>query len=206
VPGWRHARAARWAGGEGQRSHQISGHKTKPKIEIEIGEITTTPKPADGLEVWTALPKGDRLESMIDSLSQLGVNRWRAVLCDRSERKWSSVKPEKLERTTHESAKQCGRAWFMEIGEPIKLSEAIDAQGVIVADAGGGCATSFVSAGTNPIVLIGPEGGWSDAEREHSARAGVPTVRLGSNVLRLETAAVAAASMFVNLNPTGTES
>jgi 16S rRNA (uracil1498-N3)-methyltransferase len=44
----------------------------------------------------------------------------------------------------------------------------------------------------HPVVLIGPEGGWSDTERE----IGLPRVRLGPQVLRAETAAIAAATLL----------
>ena len=50
------------------------------------------------------------------------------------------------------------------------------------------------------VVLIGPEGGWSDAERA----AGVPAIGLGPTVLRAETAAVAAAVLLTALRPGGT--
>ena len=46
-----------------------------------------------------------------------------------------------------------------------------------------------------PVVLVGPEGGWSDDE----LAAGLPTVGLGPNVLRTETAAVAAGTLLVAL-------
>ncbi len=174
----------------------ITGHKTKPIVEIRLDGIQTVPKAERVVEIWTALPKGDRLEAMVDQLSQLGVARWRAVECDRSERKWASVKCDKLVRTTHESAKQCGRAWFLEIGEPISFAEAIAQPGVVVADGSGAGITSDTHTSTSVVLLIGPEGGWSDDERQMMAEASVPMVRFGVHVLRLETAACAAAALM----------
>lgn len=184
--------------GEGRLS-SISGHKTRPTIEIEIGEIESVPRSASEVEVWTALPKGDRLETMIDQLSQIGVSRWRPLICDRSERKWEAVKREKIERVVQESAKQCDRAWFLGIGEPIAFEDAIGSCGVVVADGIGERATTLRADGTTRVVLIGPEGGWSEPERARIAEQSVTMVRVGGHVLRLETAAIAAGTVFVNL-------
>ena len=50
------------------------------------------------------------------------------------------------------------------------------------------------STSTHPVLLIGPEGGWSDTERD----LGLATVRLGPQVLRAETAAIAAATLLAS--------
>ena len=186
--------------GDGHRGigtiQSIEGHKSSPTVGVLLEGVEHQSR-AQSLEVWTALPKGDRLETMLDQLSQLGVSRWRALECERSERKWASVKPDKLARVLVESAKQCDRAWFMEIGEPITLADALAAPGVVVADAVGVDAASLAVGGT-PVVLIGPEGGWSEGERAVMNDRAVPVVRLGGHVLRLETAACAAAAILTN--------
>ena len=161
-------------------------------------------------------PKADNLRSVIDALRakmtpeqiealenasrDIDVDAVRtayAIECERSERKWSSVKPEKLSRVVVESAKQCDRAWFMEIGEPISFVSAIAEPGAVIADGSGDDAALLTLAGT-PVVLIGPEGGWSDGERAMMGAHSVSTLRLGGNVLRLETAACAAAAVMSN--------
>ena len=187
-------------GGDGHRAvgmiESIEGHRSSPTVGVAL-ETVKHEERTGVLEVWTALPKGDRLEAMLDQLSQLGVTRWRAIECERSERKWSSVKPEKLSRVVVESAKQCDRAWFMEIGEPISFVSAIAEPGAVIADGSGDDAALLTLAGT-PVVLIGPEGGWSDGERAMMGAHSVSTLRLGGNVLRLETAACAAAAVMSN--------
>lgn len=183
------------------RIESIDGHKSSPVVSVTLGDVTSERR-SSSVEIWSALPKGDRLESMLDQLSQLGVARWRALLCDRSERKWSSIKPTKLERVLIESAKQCDRAWVMEIAEPISFVDAIDAPGASAADADGAAAAELTLTST-PIVLIGPEGGWSDAERERMEERSLPIVRLGAHVLRLETAACCAAAVVGNLDTGG---
>lgn len=179
------------------RIESIEGHKSSPVLGVTLDDVIAEER-AKSIEIWSALPKGDRLESMLDQLSQLGVSRWRALHCDRSERKWSSIKTAKLERAAIESAKQCDRAWFMEIAAPIAFDEAIDAPGVCVADADGR-AVSDLAFDATPIVLVGPEGGWSAAERGKMKERSLSIVRLGGYVLRLETAACSAAAILSNL-------
>jgi 16S rRNA (uracil1498-N3)-methyltransferase len=55
----------------------------------------------------------------------------------------------------------------------------------------------FASDAPHVILLIGPEGGWTDEERDWAQRYGVESVSLGSRVLRTETAALVAASVLI---------
>lgn len=193
--------------GQGHRAlgtiESIEGHKSSPTVGVLLSAVNRVECP-QAVEVWTALPKGDRLETMLDQLSQLGVACWRSLECERSERKWGSVKTDKLARVVVESAKQCDRAWFMEIGEPISFEDAIGGPGVVVADETGDGAAVLGPAG-RPVVLIGPEGGWADGERRLMGERAVRLVRLGGHVLRLETAACAAAAV-INSIPLGENS
>ncbi|MGI8794957.1 MAG: RsmE family RNA methyltransferase, partial [Acidimicrobiales bacterium] len=85
-------------------------------------------------------------------------------------------------RVAREAAMQSRRVWLPEIDGPLGLDDFSAIPGVTQADQGG----APVSAAT-ATVLIGPEGGWSDAERGR-----FPAVTLAEPMLRTETAAVAA--------------
>lgn len=105
----------------------------------------------------------------------------------------------RLERVARSAVMQSRQVWLPEIAGVVTPVSALvaasslgagagaDAAGVAVADMGGGPLPPGVHT-----VLVGPEGGWSDAEREMFARARTPVVALGPGVLRAETAAVAA--------------
>lgn len=155
-------------------------------------------------------PKGPRAEMMIDQLSQAGVSRLAPLITERSVveprgsriDKWRTI-------TAVESARQCGRAWLMEIDEPAPLADCLEAHRtlrIFVADARGttpGDAMTPFDAGRTVLLLVGPEGGFSDAEREIIDAAGAERMTLGPHILRLETAAVIGAGLILNAKPIG---
>ena len=180
---------------------EIVGSKSRPAITIELETIVYHSKPSPAVEIWSALPKGDRLDRMIDQISQIGISTYRPLLCDRSQRKPETIRLEKLQRIAQEASKQCQRPWTLEFGEPIPFAQALDHPGVILADASGGAFHDHQDARTTTdptIILIGPEGGWSDAERSRFGATSVPVCRFGSYILRIEAAACSAGSIVLN--------
>lgn len=164
----------------------------RPLLELALGELTTEPPTSPRVEIWCPPPKGDRLEGLIDQLSQLGVAAWRPLRTIRAER--DTFRQEKLERVAIESAKQCARAWAIEIGESLTLAEALADPRAAVADASG---ESVPAATTDTALLLGPEGGFTPEEMEQAHAAGRSVWRLGVHVMRIETAAVAGAARLL---------
>ncbi len=168
-------------------------------IEIEPAGPAARVEPVrPRLEVCSAAPKGDRLGAMIDQLSQLGAASWRPLNSARSVVDPREAKLDRLRRVAIESAKQCGRAWVLEIGDAVSLEQALDAPGstrVLVCDAGG------AGAPTDPPeavrLIVGPEGGLSDEELELAGQRGATAVRLGPHTMRIEAAAAAAAAILM---------
>lgn len=178
----------------------ISGPKSKPKISIEISEVRLFDPVSPRIEILSALPKGDRLDRMIDQLSQLGVSAFRPLVCDRSQRKPDTLRREKLERIAAEASKQCRRPWTLEINDPIAFSDAIKDGDTVIADASGDAMDPVDdrSPDARSVVLIGPEGGWSPSENEQIIATGLPVVRFGQFVLRIEAAACAASAIVLS--------
>ncbi|MAY74059.1 MAG: hypothetical protein CMJ31_04905 [Phycisphaerae bacterium] len=175
----------------------IDRHKRGDHITLRINAVSTEPPMNPSIEVWSASPKGDRLAHMIEELSQVGVALWQPILTERSVVEPRDNKIDRLRRIARESIKQCGRAWAMEIAEPLPfdaaLTPATDAR-TLIADPTGQPLTSMV--GSNRVrILIGPEGGWSDDERARARSAAVEPVRVGRHIMRIETAAVVAAGL-----------
>lgn len=175
---------------------QIAGSKSKPTLTIAIDRIDSYPPISPRVEVFAALPKGDHLDRMIDQLSQLGVALVRPLLCDRSQRKPDTLKPDKLDRIANESAKQCHRPWVMQIQEPIKFQDAILDPDALICDIS---AQSALAPSKNQriVILVGPEGGWSQQERDSIVTSNVQTARFAPFVLRIESAAAAAAAIVL---------
>lgn len=172
----------------------VGGSRANPVVEIEAtGGVEVVAPVSPRVEVWCPTPKGDRLERMLDQLSQIGAGAWRQLACARGEDHMPR-RTDRLERVVIESAKQCGRAHLLEIGDAVAFEDALGHPGVVIADASAG---GQPGPGESACVLIGPEGGWTPGELDRARAGGVPMLPLGPHVLRLETAAVVAAAFLL---------
>jgi 16S rRNA (uracil1498-N3)-methyltransferase len=123
-------------------THICEVRKAREGWEVELapskGPPRRAPRPSPSLHVLTAPPKGDRLEGMIDALTQLGCARWSPLITTRTVVDPREGKLARLERTCIEALKQSGRAWLMEIGPRTTWAEALSASTpLILADASG---------------------------------------------------------------------
>ncbi len=167
-------------------------------IEARVDSMTERPPPSPAVHVLAACPKGDRLAEMVEGLSQAGAASFTPLIAERSVVDPGGAKLERLRRIAVESLKQCRRDWVMDIHDPLSLDAALarcEAAGwrVVVADGTGGRAEP---CSRDTALLVGPEGGWSDAERSLFAARALSLVRLGPHVMRIETAAVVGAAMI----------
>jgi 16S rRNA (uracil1498-N3)-methyltransferase len=158
------------------------------------GEVEHRPAPAPPITVAFALTKGEKPEVAVQKLTELGVDRIMPFAAARSVARWEGERAAKhvarLRKVAREAAMQCRRAWLPQVDEVVPFSVAAALPGACLADAGGAPPSL-----DRPVVLVGPEGGWSDDERA----AGLPAVSLGTHVLRAETAAIAAATVLGGL-------
>ncbi len=167
-------------------------------LEVRIGAVRREPPPSPALEVWASAPKGERLELMLDGLSQVGASTWRPLLSERTVVEPRAGKLDRLRRVAVESMKQCGRAWALSIGEPAGLARAAEAGAwIVVAHAD---APSLSPPTHRPIaarLIIGPEGGLSPCELDVLRRCGATPANFGPHVMRIETAAVVGAAATI---------
>ncbi len=199
--------------GEGDTVELLDGHGSvatalivgisKPRgewrLELDITEVHTEPPLAPRVEVYAPAPKGPRLADMVDALSQVGAAAWFPLETARTIAEPRAGRLGRLDRTALEAAKQCGRAWLLEVGAATPLERAlVGAPGaaVVVADASGG-AYRATGAGTVRL-LVGPEGGWTPAELDLARAAGALVHRFGPHILRIETAAPTAAAIVLD--------
>ncbi|MEZ6241969.1 MAG: RsmE family RNA methyltransferase [Phycisphaerales bacterium] len=167
-------------------------------LDLELtGPVERRGAPTPWVELVCPAPKGDRLATMIDQLSQLGVASWRPLTTRRSVVEPRDAKLERLTRVALEAAKQCGRAWVMRLAEITTLDEVMDADDglvTLVGDAGGEAPPGALE---RVRVILGPEGGLTGEELALvTARGAIPT-RLGPHTMRIETAAVAAGAILM---------
>jgi 16S rRNA (uracil1498-N3)-methyltransferase len=137
---------------------------------------------------------------MIEQLSQLGVDR---VVPLRTQRSVVHPRPQKFERfqkAAIESAKQSGRLFLMELAEMQTLDQVMDrgADLTLALDARGETGDldrAELGDCQHLRLMIGPEGGFTDQELSQMQAAGARPWTVGPTVLRIETAAVAAAAI-----------
>jgi 16S rRNA (uracil1498-N3)-methyltransferase len=165
-----------------------------------------------GLTLYQGLPKFDKLEFLVQKAAELGAARIVPVKMSRSVVRLSAAegakKRERLDRIAREAMKQCGRADAVEVLEPLGFDEALQmlareevmlmpwesARGFHMRDAHAQC------PGARSLgILVGPEGGISQAEADAAAAVGALAVTLGPRILRAETAAVAAMAVAMHL-------
>ena len=161
------------------------------------GDVVVEPSRQPPLTVGFALPKGDRPEWIVQKLTEIGIDRMVIVEADRSVTVWDGERATrnlaKLGRVAREAAMQSRRVWLPEITGPVDIRRVITDQHpgtVRLAEPGADPLTPHDS-----FVLIGPEGGWSPAELEVCDGH----VGLGASILRIETAALVAATRMVML-------
>lgn len=149
------------------------------------------------VDVRSAVPKGPRLESMIDTLSQVGAASWGPLVSERIVVDPREGKLSRLERVVEESAKQCGRAWLMEISPRTFIQDLIETgDQLVVADASG---EPYEALGSDAVVLVvGPEGGWTTDELTKLREGGARVCRFGTHVMRIEAATVAACAIMLD--------
>lgn len=143
----------------------------------------------------------ERFEWLVEKAAELGVTEVTPLETEFAAAVATRVRPQhldKLRRRALEAVKQCGAAWAPEIRAPESLAaflaRPVEGKRWLADPEGGGAG---VGVGEPLTVLVGPEGGLTDAERAAARAAGYRPVRLGPNILRFETAAVAAAALAV---------
>ena len=162
-----------------------------PELE-PAGAVEHEPVPTPPITVAFALLKGERPELVVQKLTELGVDRISPMVTDRCIVQWegarSSHHTQRLRRVARAAAMQCRRTWLPVVDEVRPFAEvAAEPDATLAATEGGPIALD------RPVVLVGPEGGWSPEE----AGRGLPTVRLAPYVLRAETASIVAGALLV---------
>ncbi|MFD6533111.1 16S rRNA (uracil(1498)-N(3))-methyltransferase [Streptomyces sp. NPDC060184] len=194
----------RWAEGV------VRAAEGKDRLVVTVEPVQEEELPAPRITVVQALPKGDRGEVAVETMTETGVDAivpWQAGRCitqwkgDRglkSLAKWRS--------TAREAGKQSRRVRFPEVAEAMSTKQvaallaAADFAGVLHEDRD--CdseplATAELPATGEIVLVVGPEGGVSPQELEAFAAAGARTYRLGRSVLRTSTAGTAATALLL---------
>lgn len=156
--------------------------------------------PERRVELFVAAPRPERAAWLVEKATELGVFAVRFVASERAVRGVDGKALERLRRVAGAALEQCGGARLPVLSGPHELDE-LASLNAVCADRfllDPRAATALPAGGSSAAaVLVGPEGGWSDGERDELAALGATAVSLGERVLRVETAGVAAASLLL---------
>jgi 16S rRNA (uracil1498-N3)-methyltransferase len=194
--------------GRGTLLHaEVLAREGREALVARVLDRMDVPAPAPRLVVVQALPKGERAETAVETLTEVGVDlivpwssqrcvaRWTGEKVDRGRTRWEAV--------ARAAAKQSRRAWFPEVAP---LAGTADVARLV---AGAARAVVLHEEATEPIagldwpstgevvLVVGPEGGIDAAERATLVDAGARTARLGPTVLRTSTAGTVAAAVVL---------
>lgn len=179
----------------------------KDSLVVEVRECPEEPEPAPRITVVQALPKGDRGELAVETMTETGVDAvvpWAAARCItqwRGERGAKSLA--KWRATAREAGKQSRRLRFPEVAEGATTKQvaallaAADFAAVLHEEGAEPLATAELPTTGSIVLVVGPEGGVSPEELALFAQAGAKPYRLGRTVLRTSTAGTAATALLL---------
>ena len=185
----------------GEWAAMVSG-VAKRAVTVTLVEHLRPREAVPDLWLCIAPIKKPHFELVIEKATELGVGRIVPVLTRRCV--VDKVNSERMRTTATEAAEQCARTALPEIADMVPLAKLLadwpEDRALFFADELGGEAASpaFAAHTGSAAILIGPEGGFDDAERTRirALRQARP-VSLGPRILRAETAAIAATALWM---------
>lgn len=189
--------------GQGQiitKIENISKNKTEPPLDIVL---------------FQGIPKGDKMDFVIQKGVELGINRIVPVITERTILRFSSEKDKakktlRWQKIAHEAAKQCNRGIIPKVDIPMNFKDIIDLfddlDFTLIPYEKEECLTlgnsiRKMKAGRVKIkavgLIIGPEGGFSEEEVNVAVIHGASSIKLGPRILRTETAGLAVLAILM---------
>lgn len=190
-------------------SFDYDGHfkiLTKKEAIIVVDNKRQVKNPVNiELHIFQSIIKKDNFEFIVEKCTELGVSAFHPLISERSDQAHSGwIRQEKnimrLNKIATEAAEQSGKTELPKIFNPEKLEKAIsdfDGQLFILDFDGDRLAKIDFTQYGKVGILIGPEGGWTDNERIWFEEKEIESICLGEQILRAETAAIAASSLIL---------
>jgi 16S rRNA (uracil1498-N3)-methyltransferase len=178
---------------------------TRDEVIVRVGAGRDVGRESPlSLTLLQGVCRGPRMDTVIQKATELGVTRIQPVLTERSvvrlDEHRAGRKQEHWRRVAVAAAEQCGRSRVPEVDEPRQLEEAVpQSTGLatrFLLDPDGASLRALGPPSSPAGLLVGPEGGLTEAERRLASDFGFTAVRLGPRILRTETAPLAALALL----------
>ena len=195
--------------GAGLLAQCVILHSDGFALDLEVQELRMVAAPSPRLTVVQGLAKGERGETAVETMTEIGVDvivpwsagrsivQWKGDRGAKSLAKWRG--------TAREAAKQSRRAWWPQVTEPAttaKVARLLAAASMPVvlheeAELALASLEPSAAAAAEIVLVVGPEGGITSEELVQFAEAGAAPYRMGPTVLRTSTAGTAAAAVLL---------
>ncbi|MEU6764624.1 16S rRNA (uracil(1498)-N(3))-methyltransferase [Streptomyces sp. NPDC046853] len=193
--------AGRWA------DCVVTGTEGKDRLVVRMDSVREEAPQEPRITVVQALPKGDRGEVAVETMTETGVDAivpWSASRCITQWKGERGLKAlGKWRATAREAGKQSRRVRFPEISDAASTKQVAavlagaDFAAVLHEEGSEPLATAELPVTGHIVLVVGPEGGVSPDELAAFADAGAKPYRLGRSVLRTSTAGTAAAALLL---------
>ena len=165
-------------------------------------------EPTLAVTLYQGLPKGDKMDWIVQKAVELGVTAVVPVATRRSVARLegkADKKQERWQRIAAEAAGQCGRGMLPSVERPLSWSQALSClsgePALVFYEGGGRPLRELVPPSTRRLsVFVGPEGGFDPEEIDAIRRQGGGVATLGPRILRCETAPLAALTLLMHLS------
>lgn len=175
------------------------------EARIVLGEPAPSREPDRRVELLVALPRGSRAAWTVEKATEVGVAAIRWLASRRGPRELGPAALERQERVVRAALEQSHRSRLPEVsgihawGELPGLVEGFDERYRL--DPGAPQVAFDRPAGGSAVVVVGPEGGWTEGETRELEALGCQGLRLGPTILRIETAAILGAAWAIGAEP-----
>ncbi|MEC4014794.1 16S rRNA (uracil(1498)-N(3))-methyltransferase [Streptomyces sp. H27-D2] len=185
----------------------VAAVEGKDRLDVAVAELRTQAPPNPRITVVQALPKGDRGELAVETMTETGVDAvvpWAAARCVTQWKGERGLKAlGKWRATAREAGKQSRRLRFPDVTDLMstrqvaRLLASASFAAVLHEEGSEPLASAELPAGGDIVLVVGPEGGVSPEELAVFAEAGAKPYRLGPTVLRTSTAGTAASALLL---------
>lgn len=189
---------------------EVIAAEGKDRLIVHLASVSEEPEPAPRITVVQALPKGDRGELAVETMTEVGVDAivpWQAARCITQWKGERGLKAlGKWRATARDAGKQSRRVRFPEVADAATTKQVAallakaDLAAVLHSDFEHGSeplATAELPDRGEIVLVVGPEGGVSKDELALFEEAGAKAYVLGPTVLRTSTAGTAAAALLL---------
>jgi 16S rRNA (uracil1498-N3)-methyltransferase len=171
----------------------------KKRMSLSIERKTREPEIIPDLWLAFAPVKRAQTDWLVEKATELGAARLVPVMTQRTVAE--RVRLDRLESIAIEAAEQCGRTRVPQILAPMPLRRLVEeldpARHFYFADENGGEPLTSAYEEGPAVILVGPEGGFTEEERAFVRASGASAISLGPRILRAETAALAAIAGYM---------